>query len=97
MKNKENQIEEGMLDFFGCDPAYYSKEEAQDVERAINIGYRIAEKEIKKQIKDLKNKFGSWLVTEQSRRVTSLQNQEQILKLKAKLQALQELEKKLGL
>ena len=60
-------------------------------------GFNSAEKEIKKQIKDLKNKFGSWLVEAQTRKLTKIVDQEEVLKLKAKLEVLQELEKKLKL
>ena len=58
-------------------------------------GFNSAEKEIKKQIKDLKNKFGSWLVEAQTRKLTKTINQEEVLKLKSKLEVLQELENKL--
>ena len=60
-------------------------------------GFNSAEKEIKKQIKDLKNKYGSWLSTEQGVKLGKTQNQEEILKLKAKLELLTEIEKKLGI
>lgn len=60
-------------------------------------GFNSAEKEIKKQIKDLKNKYGSWLVETQTRKLTKIVDQEEVLKLKAKLEVLTELEKKLKL
>ena len=61
------------------------------------VGFNSAEKETKKQIKDLKNKYGSWLVEAQTRKLTKIVDQEEVLKLKAKLEVLTELEKKLKL
>jgi hypothetical protein len=64
-------------------------------------GFNSAEKEnevnLKKQIKDLKNKYSSHLVDEQRVKLTKTINQEEVLKLKSKLEVLTELEKKLGL
>jgi hypothetical protein len=64
-------------------------------------GFNSAEKEnevnLKKQIKDLKNKYGSWLVEAQTRKLSKIVDQEEVLKLKSKLEVLTELEKKLGL
>ena len=54
-------------------------------------------KETAKIIKDLKNKYGSWLVETQTRKLTKIVDQEEVLKLKAKLEVLTEIEKKLGL
>ncbi len=50
---------------------------------------------LKKQLKDLKNKYSSWLTTEQGVKLGKTINQEEVIKLRAKLEALQELEKKL--
>ena len=60
-------------------------------------GFNSAEKQTTKIIKDLKNKYGSWLSTEQGNKLGKIQNQEEVLKLKAKLELLNEVEKKLGL
>ena len=64
-------------------------------------GFNSAEKEkevnLKKQIKDLKNKYSSHLVEHQLPKLGKTINQEEVLKLKAKLEVLVELEKKLGL
>lgn len=35
MKN----IEEMLGEYFGCDPAYYSKQEVEEITRALEIGY----------------------------------------------------------
>ena len=59
-------------------------------------GFNSAEKEIKKQLKDLKNKYASHLVDEQRVKLTKTINQEEVLKLKAKLELITEIEKKLG-
>ena len=59
-------------------------------------GFNSSEEKIKKHIKDLKNKYGSWLSTEQGAKLGKIQNQEEVLKLKAKLELLTEIEKKLG-
>ena len=60
-------------------------------------GFNSAEKKIKKQLKDLKNKYGSHLVEHQLPKLGKTINQEEILKLKAKLELLTEIEKKLGI
>jgi hypothetical protein len=60
-------------------------------------GFNSAEKETAKTIKDLKNKYSSHLVEHQLPKLGKIINQEEVLKLKAKLEVLQELEKKLGL
>ena len=60
-------------------------------------GFNSAEKEIKKQLKDLKNKYSSHLVDEQRIKLTKTINQEEVLKLKSKLELITEIEKKLGL
>jgi hypothetical protein len=60
-------------------------------------GFNSAEKEIAKIIKDLKNKYGSWLVEAQTRKLSKIVDQDEVLKLKAKLEVLQELENKLGI
>ncbi len=92
MKNKENQIENFVTkySFDKLEGTLWS----EDFYNCTLTGYNFAEKEIKKQIKDLKNKFSSWLVTEQSRKVV---DQEEVNKLKIKLETLQELENKLKL
>ena len=64
---------------------------------AFLAGFNSAEKETVKIIKDLKNKYASHLVDEQRVKLTKTINQEEVLKLKAKLEVLTELEKKLGL
>ena len=61
------------------------------LEKTDNLNKRL------KIIKDLKNKYGSWLVETQTRKLTKIVDQEEVLKLKAKLELLTELEKKLGL
>ena len=91
MKNKEKLAEK-----------YAEGKSSSSVFREAHIkdflaGFNSAEKEIKKQIKDLKNKYGSWLVEAQTRKLTKIVDQEEVLKLKAKLEVLQELEKKLKL
>jgi hypothetical protein len=58
-------------------------------------GFNSAEKEIKKQLKDLKNKYSSWLTTEQGVKLGKTINQEEILKLRTKLELIKEIEKKL--
>jgi hypothetical protein len=64
-------------------------------------GFNSAEKEnevnLKKQIKDLKNKYSSHLVEHQLPKLGKIINQEEVLKLKSKLEVLTELEKKLGI
>lgn len=60
-------------------------------------GFNSAEKQTVKIIKDLKNKYGSWLSTEQGNKLGKTINQEEVLKLKSKLELLKEIEKKLGL
>jgi hypothetical protein len=60
-----------------------------------------AEKEnevnLKKELKDLKNKYNSWLKDLENVKLTKTINQEEVIKLRAKLELIQELEKKLGL
>ena len=58
-------------------------------------GFNSAEKEIVKTIKDLKNKYSSHLVEHQLPKLGKTINQEEVLKLKSKLEVLQELENKL--
>jgi hypothetical protein len=60
-------------------------------------GKNSAEKETKKQLKDLKNKYSSWLTTEQGVKLGKTINQEEVIKLRAKLELIQELEKKCGI
>jgi hypothetical protein len=60
-------------------------------------GFNSAEKEIKKELKDLKNKYNSWLKEIENVKLTKTINQEEVIKLRAKLEVLQELEKKLKL
>ena len=60
-------------------------------------GFNSAEKETAKVLKDLKNKFSSHLVEHQLPKLGKTINQEEVLKLKAKLEVLTELAKKLGL
>jgi hypothetical protein len=63
------------------------------VERAFLAGYKSAEKEIK----DLKNKYKSWLKDLENVKLTKTINQEEVIKLKAKIELLNEIEKKLGI
>ena len=60
-------------------------------------GFNSAEKETVKIIKDLKNKFSSHLVEHQLPKLGKTINQEEVLKLKSKLELLTEIEKKLGI
>lgn len=43
MKNKEQCIGELLEEYFGCDPAYYSKQEVEEITRALEIGFNFAE------------------------------------------------------
>ena len=63
--------------------------------RCALAGYEIAEKETKKQLKDLKNKYKSWLKDLENIKLTKTINQEEVIKLKAKIELLNEIEKKL--
>ena len=58
-------------------------------------GFNSAEKETAKIVKDLKNKYSSHLVEHQLPKLGKTINQEEVLKLKSKLEVLQELENKL--
>ena len=58
-------------------------------------GFNSAEKETAKIIKDLRNKYSSHLVEHQLPKLGKTINQEEVLKLKSKLEVLQELENKL--
>ena len=60
-------------------------------------GFNSAEKQTAKIIKDLKNKYASHLVDEQRIKLTKTINQEEVLKLKSKLELITEIEKKLKL
>lgn len=60
-------------------------------------GFNSAEKQTAKIIKDLRNKYSSHLVEHQLPKLGKTINQEEVLKLKSKLELLTELEKKLGL
>ena len=60
-------------------------------------GFSAHEKETGKIIKDLRNKYSSHLVEHQLPKLGKTINQEEVLKLKSKLELLTELEKKLGL
>ena len=60
-------------------------------------GFNSAEKQTAKIIKDLRNKYSSHLVEHQLPKLGKTINQEEVLKLKSKLELLTELEKKLRL
>lgn len=59
-------------------------------------GFNSAEKQTAKIIKDLKNKYSSHLVEHQLPKLDKIINQEEVLKLKSKLELLTEIERKLG-
>jgi hypothetical protein len=94
MKNKEEKLDEFVTDFcwnnLPGDQLW-----SNDFYRCALGGFEIAEKEIKKQLKDLKNKYSSHLVEHQIPKLTKTINQEEILKLRAKLELIKEIEKKL--
>ena len=58
-------------------------------------GFNSAEKQTAKIVKDLRNKYSSHLVEHQLPKLGKTINQEEVLKLKSKLEVLQELENKL--
>jgi len=96
MKNKEEKLDEFVTDF--CWNNLPGDELwSNEYYRCALGGYEIAEKEIKKQLKDLKNKYSSWLVELQIPKLGKTINQEEVIKLKSKIEVLSELEKKLGL
>jgi hypothetical protein len=70
MKDKEIQPNE-----------IWNEEKSRDIGN-FNQGAESVQKETKKQIKDLKNKYGSWLSTEQGSKLGKIVNQEEVLKLK---------------
>lgn len=94
MKNKEEKLAEFVTDFcwnnLPGDQLW-----SNEYYRCALGGYEIAEKEIKKQLKDLKNKYSSWLTTEQGVKLGKTINQEEILKLRTKLELIKEIENKL--
>ena len=51
-------------------------------------GFNSAEKEIKKQIKDLKNKYGSWLVELKQPKLDKVLNKEKINELEIRIDTL---------
>ena len=95
MKNRD--LEEMLERYFGCDSSYYRNQEVEGVNRAIKIGYKFAQKQIKQQILDLKNKYKSHLQEETNCKIGKNINFVRETELKAKISTLIELENKLGL
>lgn len=61
---------------------------------AFTIGVISAKKEFKKAIRDLKNKYNSWLKEKENIKLTKTINQEEVLKLRTKLELITEIENK---
>ena len=61
----------------------------------MSYGYNLAEKEIKKKLKDEYNKYNSWLQQLNNFKLDKTVNQEQRIRLEAKVELLKELIEKL--
>ncbi len=96
MKNKEAKLDEFVTDF--CWNNLPGDELwSNEYYRCALGGYETAEKETKKQLRDLKNKYKSWLKDLENVKLTKTINQEEVIKLKSKIEVLNEIENKLKL
>ena len=94
MKNKEKLVRKYLEDCYGD---FVDDYDTNDVSEHFTYGLEIAQKQIKQQILDLKNKYKSHLQEETNCKIGKNINFVRETELKAKISTLIELENKLGL